>query len=82
MWSDDGGPYQDKHYQLAETICNPRPLLRIPVLIGGSGERKTLRLVAWYSDACNLFGAEPAEKAHKVDTPQRETPKGSPFLRV
>jgi len=57
MWSDNDGPYEGKHYQLAETICSPRPLQspRPPILIGGGGEKKTLRLVAKYADACNLF---------------------------
>jgi F420-dependent oxidoreductase-like protein len=57
MWSDDEGPYVGRHYQLAETICRPRPIQspRPPILIGGSGEQKTLRLVAKYADACNLF---------------------------
>jgi F420-dependent oxidoreductase-like protein len=56
MWSDDDGPYEGKHYRLAETLNRPRPLGRPhpPVLIGGNGERKTLRLVAEYADACNL----------------------------
>ncbi|MDF2144103.1 LLM class F420-dependent oxidoreductase [Knoellia sp. p5-6-4] len=55
MWSPDNGPWAGRHYQLAETICSPQPLRRVPVMVGGSGERKTLRLVARYADACNLF---------------------------
>ena len=69
MWSDDDGPFEGKHYQLAETICEPRPVSspRPPILIGGGGEKKTLRLVARYADACNLFGTSPEEIAHKLD---------------
>jgi F420-dependent oxidoreductase-like protein len=69
MWSDDDGPFEGTHYQLAETICSPRPLQQPApkILIGGSGERKTLKLVARYADACNLFAADPAAVAHKLD---------------
>jgi F420-dependent oxidoreductase-like protein len=72
MWSDDNGPYEGKHYQLAETLCSPAPVSapRPRILIGGSGERKTLRLVAGYADACNLFG-DRATVAHKVDVLRR-----------
>jgi F420-dependent oxidoreductase-like protein len=68
MWSDDDGPFEGRHYRLAETICSPKPIQqpRPPLLIGGSGERKTLRLVARYADACNLFAPDPAVVAHKL----------------
>jgi alkanesulfonate monooxygenase SsuD/methylene tetrahydromethanopterin reductase-like flavin-dependent oxidoreductase (luciferase family) len=72
MWSDDDGPYDGRHYQLAETLCRPMPVSdpRPRILIGGSGERKTLRLVAQYADACNIMG-EPDVIAHKIDVLQR-----------
>jgi len=68
MWSDDEGPFEGQHYRLAETICSPRPIQRPrpPLLIGGSGERKTLRLVARYADACNLFAPDPSVVAQKL----------------
>ena len=67
MWSDNDGPFAGKHFQLAETLCYPAPVSRPRprILIGGVGERKTLRLVAQYADACNFFGS-PADVAHKL----------------
>lgn len=69
MWSDDDGPFNGRHYQLAETLCVPRPVSQPhpPIMIGGSGERRTLALVARYADACNLFGSSPEDVAHKLD---------------
>lgn len=73
MWSDDDGPYEGKHYQLAETICVPQPLStpRPPILIGGSGERKTLRLVARYADACNFAADDVQALTQKLDVLRR-----------
>jgi F420-dependent oxidoreductase-like protein len=69
MWSEDNGSFEGRHYQLAETLCVPAPLSRPrpPILVGGGGEKKTLRLVARYADACNVFGTSPPEVAHKLD---------------
>jgi F420-dependent oxidoreductase-like protein len=69
MWSDDNGPFNGRHYQLAETLCVPQPLSRPhpPILVGGGGEKKTLLLVARYADAGNVFGSSPADVAGKLD---------------
>jgi F420-dependent oxidoreductase-like protein len=67
MWGSDDGPFEGRHYQLAETLNSPQPLRQPhpPVMIGGGGEKKTLRLVARYGDACNLF-AGPQTSADQV----------------
>ncbi|WP_280180721.1 LLM class F420-dependent oxidoreductase [Nocardia farcinica] len=72
MWDpQNNGPFEGKHYRLAETLCAPQPLHRPRVLIGGGGEQKTLRLVARYGDACNLFGTSPQDVEHKLDVLRR-----------
>jgi F420-dependent oxidoreductase-like protein len=71
MWDpDNNGPFEGKHYKLAETLCVPPPVSspRPEIMIGGGGERKTLRLLAQYGDACNLFFALGAEEVgRKLD---------------
>ena len=68
MWSDNDGTYEGTHYQLAETLNIPQPITQPhpPILIGGSGEKKTLRLVAKYAQACNLFVQNSDEAVHKL----------------
>jgi alkanesulfonate monooxygenase SsuD/methylene tetrahydromethanopterin reductase-like flavin-dependent oxidoreductase (luciferase family) len=74
MWSGEVKPFAGRHYRLAEPINSPPPLTKPhpPILIGGAGERKTLRLVAKYADACNLFTfAGPDAIARKLDVLKR-----------
>jgi F420-dependent oxidoreductase-like protein len=67
MWRGDQAPYQGKHYQLERPLNSPQALTKPhpPIMIGGGGERKTLRFVARYAQACNLFPGP--DLARKLD---------------
>ena len=60
MWTEEPyASFEGKYYQIKNAYCNPKPIQKPspPILVGGSGERKTLKIVAKYADACNLFGS-------------------------
>jgi F420-dependent oxidoreductase-like protein len=67
MWSDDDGPFSGDYIQAERLLNVPQPLSkpRPPIMIGGGGEKKTLRFVAKYGDACNIFNGP--ELPHKLD---------------
>jgi F420-dependent oxidoreductase-like protein len=71
MWSDDDGPFEGRHFRLAETICSPRPATRPRLIVCGGGERRTLRLAARYADESNLIARAPGEVRHKLDVLRR-----------
>jgi len=73
-WSGSREPFAGRYYQLAEPIISPQPLSRPrpPILVGGSGEQRTLRLVAQYADACNLMNGDDLPTVrHKLDVLRR-----------
>jgi F420-dependent oxidoreductase-like protein len=60
MWTEEpSASFDGKYYQIRNAYCNPKPIQKPspPILVGGGGERKTLKIVAKYADACNLFGS-------------------------
>jgi F420-dependent oxidoreductase-like protein len=67
MFAADRTPIEGRHHRLSEPINVPPPLSRPWIMVGGGGERKTLRLVAEYADACNILVPDPGESRHKLD---------------
>jgi alkanesulfonate monooxygenase SsuD/methylene tetrahydromethanopterin reductase-like flavin-dependent oxidoreductase (luciferase family) len=71
MWSDDDGPFTSEHITADRLLNHPQPLTKPhpPIMIGGAGEKKTLRLVAKYAQACNVFNQPDVQ--HKLDVLRR-----------
>ena len=69
MWSREDGPFEGKHYQLRETLNSPQSLQKPhpPILVGGSGEKKTLRFVARYANACNVRAESVEAVRHRFE---------------
>ncbi|HLI15348.1 MAG TPA: LLM class F420-dependent oxidoreductase [Acidimicrobiales bacterium] len=83
LWSDEEAPYVGRHYELGRTLHAPQPISRPhpPILIGGGGERRTLRLVARYARACNLFAGPDVKRKLDVLAEHCER-EGRPFEDV
>jgi len=86
MWAGDERPYHGKHYQLGRPLNSPNSVQRPhpPIMIGGGGEQKTLRLVAQYGDACNLFARMGDEALqHKLSVLQAHCEAvGRPYAEI
>jgi alkanesulfonate monooxygenase SsuD/methylene tetrahydromethanopterin reductase-like flavin-dependent oxidoreductase (luciferase family) len=85
MWNDDRAPFEGRHVRAADPLLDPQPVTRPhpPILIGGGGERVTLRLVAAYGDACNILVPDPGESRHKLDVLRRHCEAvGRPYEEI
>jgi alkanesulfonate monooxygenase SsuD/methylene tetrahydromethanopterin reductase-like flavin-dependent oxidoreductase (luciferase family) len=67
MWTEPRTTFEGKYYQVREALCEPRPNPRSPIMIGGSGEQLTLRVVAQYADWCHIISANLETYAHKLN---------------
>lgn len=85
MWKDDASPFQGKHVNMAWPVNHPQPVSspRPPIMIGGNGERRTLRLVAQYGDATNLLSLEPDEVRAKLQVLREHAERlGRPYDEI
>lgn len=85
MWSGDRSAVEGRHLRLAEPILNPMPVStpRPRIMVGGGGERRTLRLVAEYADACNILVPDPGESRHKLEVLRRHCDAvGRPYEEI
>src|SRR5918997_327022 len=67
LWTQSPASYEGAHYRIDQAYAEPRPDPIPPLLIGGGGEKRTLRLVAQYADWWNIPGGTVANYAHKLD---------------